>query len=314
MPNPIQYSVVVPVYNSTDSLIELSDRLETVFKETLKASYEVIFVDDASPNPETWPTLQKLQQLPRNISIVQLTRNFGKPGAVLCGFSQVQGKFVVMMDDDLQHFPEDIPHLAQKKNHDIVIGHFKKKEHGWAKRVTSDMKGWLDSVLLGKPKHVSNGAFVLLKREVVDAVLKLQVAYPYISALLFFVSKDVVNVDVRHGKRTYGKTGYTLGKLVGQFLNFIINNSSLLLRGVAVVGMLFSTMSIVLGIYYFVRSFFQVVNVPGWTSMIVVMLFSTGLILFALGVIGEYLIRIINGIENRPSYIVRHKRTSNYDK
>lgn len=312
MDYPFDYSVIIPVYNSTESLKELTVRLKKVFEE-MQVCYEIIFVDDCSPNTETWPALEALRQKHAEVKTIQLMRNFGKPGAVFCGFSYAKGRHVIMMDDDLQHLPEEVPLLAEKQQHDIVIGAFPQKKHSGFKRITSNMKNWLDYKLINKPKHIRNSAFKLMKQEVVQAITQFNITYPYISALLFFASHDIVNVELTHGQRKYGKTGYTLKKMLKQFSNFIFNNSSVLLKGVATIGILFSAISFVMIIFYLYRSLFVGINVPGWTSTIIILLFIGGLILFTLGVLGEYFIRLINGIENRPAYLIRHLNIKTHD-
>jgi glycosyltransferase involved in cell wall biosynthesis len=301
---PLQYSVVIPVYNSTDSLKELSERLDVVFTK-LNLTYEIIFIDDASPNPETWPVLQQLSNSNKNIRSYQLMRNFGKPGAVICGLEQATGSYIITMDDDLQHFPEDIPKLISKNNHDVVVGGFSNKEHSVFKKLGSRINGWFETKIIGKPKHIKNGPFKLIKAKVVKASLEIRTPYPHISALLFYVTKDIAMVEVSHGKRIYNETGFTLKKMIQTFSHLLINNSSFLLQKMAFVGISISMISFVLGIYFLIKKIMIGTTVQGWASLAIINLFLGGLILFSIGVVGEYLIRIINGIERRPSFIVR---------
>jgi glycosyltransferase involved in cell wall biosynthesis len=307
MADNIRYSIVIPVFNSQDSLFELTERINGVFKKTIKESYEVIFVDDGSQNINTWSTVKQIVNGNSNVNAIRLMRNFGRSSAVLCGFSNVKGDYIIVMDDDLQHFPEDIPNLISKNAHDIVIASFKNKKHSFFKRITSRIKGWFDYKLIGKPKHIKNSAFLLIKREVINAITELNISNPFISALLFFVSKDIVNVSCNHGSRLYGKTGYTLKKLFTQFSNLLINNSSILLKTVAYIGITFSILSFLSIFYYAYRFIYFGINVSGWFTLVTLTLLIGGLILFSLGIIGEYLIRIIGGIEKKPAFIIREK-------
>ncbi|MBN2757950.1 MAG: glycosyltransferase family 2 protein [Bacteroidales bacterium] len=307
MSNIIEYSIVIPVFNSSKSLIEIVERIKNVFINEIKQTYEIIFVDDGSSNIITWPTLKKLTAENNAITIVKLMRNFGKSSAVLCGFSYVKGNYVIMMDDDLQHFPEDIPKLIIQKKHDIVIAEFKEKKHSFFKQKSSNIKGWFDYKLIGKPKHIKNSAFILINSKIIRAINNLNISNPFISALLFFVSKDIVNVECTHGNRIEGKTGYTFKKLIIQFSNLLINNSSYLLKSVAYIGVTFSIFSFFMIIYYLYRYFFHGIDVTGWLTLVILTLLIGGLILFSIGVIGEYLIRIIKGIEKKPAFIVREE-------
>lgn len=303
----VTYSIVVPVYNSTQSLIELVERVDRVFKCSVKETYEIILIDDASPNQETWFVMKNLAQHYPEVQIIQLMRNFGKHGAVLCGFRQARGDYIFTLDDDLQHCPEDMPKFIDQKDHDVVIGAFVHKEHPLFKQITSRIKGWFDHKLVGKPAHIKNGPYKLYNAAVVEAMLQIKTPYPFISALMFYATQDIVMVEIEHSKRKFGKSGFTLKKMFRSFSNLLINNSSFLLQIVAVIGISISGISFLTGLFFVGKNIIIGIGVPGWTSLIVVTLVTNGLILFSVGVIGEYLIRIISSIENRPAYIVRKK-------
>ncbi len=299
------YSVVIPVYNSTTSLVELVERLDNVFGNIVHETYEVILVDDGSPNPETWPTMKCLADKYNHVKIVQLMRNFGKPGAVMCGFEQAQGDYIFTLDDDLQHFPEDIPKFIERKEHDVVMGAFATKQHSWFKKLTSSTKGWFDYKLLGKPSHIQMGPFRLYKSAIVKSMLRIKTPYPIISSLILHTTRDIATVNVEHGTRKFGDSNYSFSKGLQTFSNLLINNSAFLPRIITIIGISVSVISLVLSIFYIFRSLIFDISVPGWTSLILVVLIANGLILFSVGVTGEYLTRIIAGIESRPAYIIR---------
>lgn len=303
----VAYSVVIPVYNSFETIRELIDRLEAVFRDPIDASYEIVFIDDASPRPETWQTLEELSRSRPEVRAIRLMRNFGKPGAVMCGFQEARGRHVITLDDDLQQLPEDIPLLLEQRQHDVVMGRFKERHDTLFARTTSRIKGWFDALLLGKPRSIQVTPFKLFKSEIVKAMAEIRTPYPFIPALMFYLTRDVVNVEVSHEPRRIGKSGFTLKKKVRQFLNLLINNSSLLLQAVASVGILISVGAMVLGGVTVIRKLMFGISVSGWTSLMVALLVIGGLILFSLGVIGEYLIRIINGVERRPPFVVRNR-------
>ncbi|QTN39146.1 glycosyltransferase family 2 protein [Cryomorphaceae bacterium] len=301
-----QYSVVIPVYNSLNSLGDLTDRLTAVFSG-LDASFELVYVDDCSPNPKTWPKLLELSAQP-NVRAIRLTRNFGQQAATICGLEHALGDWVITMDDDGQHAPEDIPKLIQERNHDVVIGQLQEKKHTLSKRFFSWVKARFDRIILDKPKGLRLSAFRLIRRETVENMLQLvRTPYPFLPAMMFYVTKDIVGVPVGHFDRSEGKTGYTLRSMFRLFKNLLINNSSLLLRYIGNLGITIALFSFVLGIYFIYKKLFFDIETVGWTSVIVSVLFIGGLVLFTLGVLGEYLIRIINTVERRPLYIVREE-------
>jgi len=304
------YSIVIPCYGTDKSIIELAKRINLVFTDYIKENYEVIFIDDLSPNPNTWKTLKDVKQMfPNNTSIIQLTRNFGKAGAVLCGFSKVKGDFVITLDDDLEQSPEDILKLIpHKEENDVVIGYFKNKNHNFFKRSSSRIKRIFDYYLIGKPKNIHSTPFKLFKRKIVDEMVKIKTPYPYIAGLMFYVTKNIKMVKVSHHKRKYDKSNFNTFKRIKLFSNLLINNSSFLLRFVAFIGFATSFFSFSYGILIFTKQlFFDGSKVEGWTSIMVVNLILGGLILLSIGITGEYLIRIIKGVESKPPFIIKEE-------
>jgi dolichol-phosphate mannosyltransferase/undecaprenyl-phosphate 4-deoxy-4-formamido-L-arabinose transferase len=298
-------SVVVPVYDSP-AVEALTDRVEAAFRDG-PDGYELILVDDGSPGHDIWPALERLARTHVHVRAVQLMRNFGQQAATICGLREARGDVVITLDDDLQHDPADIPLLLAQSDHDIVIAQFERKEHGLFRRLASRAKGVFDEIIVGKPKHLQLSSFRLLSRAVTDGVLSIRTPNPFLPALMFHISKDVVGVKVGHAPRAGGRSGYTLGKLLRLFSNLIINNSSLLLRAAAAAGALFAVFSFALSGYVIYHKLVHKVAVQGWTSIFAAVLLIGGLLLVSLGIVGEYLIRIIQSSEARPTYFVRRR-------
>ena len=300
----VSYSVVIPCYNSGTSLRELVMRLGAVFRQ-MGQDYEIILVNDASPNPSTWPLVKSVAEEHDWVKAVNLTRNFGQQSATLCGMGLANGNYVITMDDDLQHQPEDIPLLIAKKNHDIVIAHLKGRKDPLFNQLTSRIKGYFDYLILGKPKHIRMSSFRLLSRLTVDNILSITTPKPFIPALMFYVTKDVVNVEVTHQPREEGKSNYTFLKRLKLFSLIIINNSSAILNLMGYFGIFCAFLSFVLIIYLFIKKWVDVATPIGWTSTISAILFFGGMTLFSLGLLGEYLIRLMPAVEKRPMYLIR---------
>ncbi|MEJ2696164.1 MAG: glycosyltransferase, partial [Candidatus Sulfobium sp.] len=269
------------------------------------AGCEIIFVDDASPNPKTWETLLDIQRSHRNVKIIQLSKNFGQQAATLCGIEVSKGDFIITMDDDLQQLPEDITELIKEQDHDVVIAQFEKRRHSRFVTITSRIKGWFEYKLIQKPKHIQMSSFRLIKRNTIDAFDFSSSPYPFISATLFSITNDIVGVTARHNREFEGKSNYNFIKRFKLFTNLIINNSSFLLRMIGSLGIILSVVAFLIALWLIYRKVFLGVGLIGWTSTIVAVLFIGGLLLFSVGVTGEYLVRIIGTIEKKPSY---HKR------
>jgi dolichol-phosphate mannosyltransferase/undecaprenyl-phosphate 4-deoxy-4-formamido-L-arabinose transferase len=300
-----EFSVVIPCFNCKLTIEELLGRLAEVFAR-LQRTYEVILVDDGSPDPETWPAIVAAAQA-KPVRAFRLTRNFGRTAAVLCGMEQARGKWVITMDDDLQHRPEDIPRLTAVAGHDAVVANFAfgARYHTLSQRVTSRIKGWFDHKALGKPRHIQMSPFIMIRAEIVRMMLRSRTPHPFIPALLFHVTRDVVAVAASHAPRRTGRSQFGFGKRLQLFSNLLINNSSMLMRAFALFGFGAALLSLALAVYLMVMRLVSDNYVPGWTSLSVIELFMGGMILITLGVIGEYLVRIIQLAERRPAFFVR---------
>jgi len=298
-------SVVVPVYES-GVVDELVDRLEAVLA-VAAPDHEIVLVDDASPGPAIWPQLERLASERAAVRAVRLTRNFGQQAATLCGLAEATGDFVATMDDDLQQRPEDLPALLARRDHDIVVAQFPRRHHRWSQRLTSRVKGLFDRLLVGTPRGLRLTSFRLLRRTVVDGMLAVRTPHPFIPALMFHVSGDVVGVAVDHEPRREGRSGYSFLRRLGVFSNLLINNSSLPLRLVGQAGALLALASFALTAIVVYRRLVHDITVSGWTSLLAATLLLGGLNLFSLSIVGEYLLRIIATGEAKPTYFVRSR-------
>jgi len=299
------YSIVIPVYGTSRSLEEIAERTKKVFQKLPGKCYELIFVNDCSPDKETLETLENLYKRDPNVCVISLSKNFGQQAATLCGIHHAMGDYVITMDDDLQHQPENIPLLIEFENHDVVVASFPHKKHTLFKRVTSKLKGWFDHIILKKPRHIQLTAFRLINRCVAEGLKVCQTPYPFISAMLFRITADIVNVSVQHHNRMDGHSQYTFWKMVRVFTNLIINNSYLLLRMLGIVGISGFVISILISVYLVARYFLFGFSVTGWASLVLAVVFFGGLTLFGIGVIGEYLLRILVNLEHRNMYYVK---------
>jgi len=304
----IKYSVVIPVYNSEQSLIELVSRLYAVFTKVVKESFEIIFIDDYSPNSKTFQTLEMLSNKYEFVNVFQLTRNFGQGGATMAGLSVSKGVYIITMDDDLQQRPEDIPLLIKKQDHDVVIGRFIAKDlKSPIKGLGSKLKGKLDTKLLGLPIGLKSTSFKLINSEVAQNMLKLKTSRPFIIALILNVTQDIINVDVVHQASRRDKSNYSLVKSIKLFSNLIISNSSILLRIISLIGFILALLSFITGIILVIRKIVMPDISQGWTSIMVVSLFNLGLLLFSVGLVGEYLYRLEETTRNRPMFLLKRK-------
>ena len=211
------YSVVVPVYNSEHTLQELYTRLEKVFREVIKEEFELILVDDGSKD-RSFEVMQELRAKDNRVRIIQMARNFGQHPALLCGFAHVKGDFVVTMDDDLQHQPEELPKMInvmrERDDVDAIIASYEGRQHGFIRKLGTKFSVWATSKMLGKDPDLQITSYRLIRRFLVDAMVKTNTYLPQIGNLLVLTSNRIINVPVQHAARAYGKSGYSFRSLL----------------------------------------------------------------------------------------------------
>lgn len=306
------YSVVVPVYNSEHTLEELYTRLRDVFEQTLREDFELILVDDSSRD-NSYQIMKQLRSRDRRVRIIQMARNFGQHPALLCGFSYARGDFVITMDDDLQHPPEELPKMISVMNErddvDVILAKYEGRKHNFIRRMGTRFSVWATSKMLGKDPDLEITSFRLMRKFIVDAILTTNTHLPQIGNLLVQTSNRIINVPVRHDARAYGKSGYPFRRLVRDLIYDITNHTAFPLLVVRDIGILGFAVSVLLALYYLIRYLIFGASVEGWTSLILIMLCGFSLILLSLGIIGMYLMNILNESKKMPHYTVRQKDT-----
>jgi len=303
----IELSIVIPCYNSEPSLSELNRRLNCSL-QSLNITFEIIYVNDSSKD-QTLNELKKLANNDAHIKVIDLMFNVGQFRALYCGFDIAEGKYVVTIDDDLQHPPEEIPKLynAIKNNKDIdaVFGKYEEKKHSFFRNLGSSFIKLINEKVYGKPKDLTMSAFRIMRRELVETVLSHKTISPVIGAVILKSTNKIINVDVQHDKRKHGTSNYNLIKLIKATLDNVLNFSSLPLQTISIIGIIVSFISFLFSLFYLLRYFVTDVGIPGWTSIMVLLNFYAGLILISLGLIGEYLIRILMEVNGTPKYKIR---------
>ena len=295
-----EYSVIVPVYNSKDSLEELYKQIAVFFTGNLH-SFEVIFIDDCSTD-NSWDVITDLQQNNNHITGIKLSKNSGQHHATSCGITHAQGNYIITIDDDLQIHPSEIEKLLatqQKTRADVVYGIYPQKKH-------SIVRNWgsllFEKIFKKYAETISKGSsFKLLKADIAHKVASHNIKHLYIDEIINWYTHNIVTVEVEHHPRPFGKSGYTLFGLIFMSLNYIINYTILPLRIMTYVGFFSSIFSVIIGIYFISKKLFFGAEL-GFTALIVAIFFSTSILLFCFGIIGEYIRRLFDISYNRPTY------------
>lgn len=304
------YSVVVPVYNSEHTLEELYDRLKNVFDQTLHRPFELLLVDDSS-HDHSWEIMKKLRAKDSRVRIFQMAKNFGQHPALLCGFHYVKGDFVITMDDDLQHPPEELPKMIhvmdERDDVDVILARYENRKHNLIRKIGTRISVSMTTKMLHKDPNLEITSFRLMRRFIVEAIKDTKVHEPQIGNLLVAASNRIINVDVRHDARAYGHSGYTFKELKRELFYDITTHSALPLIIVRNFGIIVFLVSLIVGIILLIQYAMGIITVPGWTSIILVLLASTGLTLLSIGTLGEYMMHILDQSKDLPHYVLRQK-------
>jgi glycosyltransferase involved in cell wall biosynthesis len=305
----LELSVVIPCYGTAKVLPELLTRLDDALGQ-LAVPYEIILVDDCAGDGLD-ATVERELPHHRNAHYVELMFNAGQFRALMCGLAHARGRFVVTMDDDLQHPPEEIgtlyDHLRHSPYLDAVFGDYEKKQHSTGRNFGSLFLRMVNTWIFHKPPGLVMSSFRCLSRPLVDTLLANQTRYPVIGALILASTRRIENVTVRHDPRKYGKSNYNLVRLVRATLDNVLSFSSLPLQIISILGVCVSILSFVIGIVYVLIHLIRGSGVPGWTSLFLAINFYAGLGLLSVGVAGEYLLRILGESRGQPLYVVRRE-------
>lgn len=296
-------SIVVPVYGCDGTLTELYEKV-VVAVSRIPVSFELIFVDDCGPG-RPWELINDLAQRDPRVIGLKLSRNFGQHDAILAGVDFARGNWIVIMDCDLQDRPEEIPRLWAKaqEGFDIVVGSRVKRMDNYLKRLCSLAYWRVFAYMTDQKNDATQANFGIYSRKVIDKFKQMPEHSKFLTLLTKWMGFKEATIEVKHGKRIHGKSSYNLRRMCSLAIESIISFSNKPLKIFMYVGFIISSLALSIGFFLFLRYFSGHVA-EGWTSVIVSMYFLSGIILFAIGVLGLYIGQIFIEIKGRPSYIV----------
>lgn len=298
-------SVVVPAYNSAQSLPLLAEALQETLA-TLTPQFELILVNDASRD-NTWQVIETLAAQHAWIYGINMMRNYGQHSALLCGIRAAKYPIVITMDDDLEHPPAEIPKLLHKlaEGYDVVYGKPEQQQHGLWRDLASEVTKFALQTAMRAEIARSASAFRVMRTQVRDAFANYDSPYLTLDVLLTWGTTRFAAITVRHDPRRFGTSNYTFKKLVVHAINMLTGFSVLPLQIASFIGFAFTLLGILVFAFVLVRYIIEGGSVPGFPFLASIIAIFSGAQLFALGIIGEYLARIHFRTMNRPAYTVR---------
>ena len=299
-------SIVIPCYYSEKTISKVTEMVMDEFEKNDGYECEFVLVNDGSVDG-TYQEIEKLGLKYPNVYGVNLMRNFGQHNALMASLQYTHGDYVLGMDDDMQTHPSQIFRLIRKmeEGYDLVYGVYPKKKNSALKNLSSKVNEVSSRIMLNRPKGIVSSNFWIISRAVRDEVIKYKSFNPYIDGVFYRVTHNIGNVEVEHFKREYGSSGYTLRKLVNLWLAYW-NFSVLPLRMSFFLGMFAAFAGVLISLLVVINKIMYPDITMGWSSTLCVMVIFFGLVLMVLGIIGEYLGKIILILNNTPQYIVRN--------
>ena len=299
-------SFVIPCYNSSKTLPSVMEEITETMGRLYAYDYEVILVNDSSPD-ETFQVITELCNQYPNLCGIDLAKNFGQHGALMAGFHHVKGDIIICLDDDGQTPAKEADKLIARieEGDDVVYASYEHKKHSLFRNFGSYMNEKMAQFLLGKPKDLFVSSYFAARRFVIDEMLRYENAYPYVIGLVLRTTKRISNVSVNHRERQIGQSGYNLRKLLALWFNGFTAFSTKPLRIATISGFLFSLCGFGYGIYTVLKKFL-VPEVPiGFSSLMSALMFIGGMVLLMMGLIGEYIGRMYICMNNAPQFVIR---------
>jgi undecaprenyl-phosphate 4-deoxy-4-formamido-L-arabinose transferase len=304
----MELSVVIPVYQGEETISELIKNLVKTLAE-LNFSSEIIAIDDGS-NDNTWLHLKKSKSTyKQQLKIIRLSKNYGQHNATFCGLKVAKGRYIITMDDDFQHDPKHISKLLRKTQESDVdlLYAVPKNENYRAKFKNVGSNFWNRSTNNYDDGLGKGSSYRVIKSTLRDKVVAHNNDFVFLDEMFFWYTENIDFKHVDFNSTRKSKSTYSKGKLLKLGINLATNYSSLPLKFISLGGLVLSFIAFLIGVYFIVKKVVWGVKAPGYTSIMVAIFLTSSVILLALGVIGQYISKIYNKLNNKPTYSIRER-------
>lgn len=301
----IEFSLVVPICNEENNIPELHRRVTAVMEE-LAEPYELDIVDDGSRDRSIELLRELVKQDPR-VRVIRLARNFGQQQAISAGLDHARGRAVIVLDGDLQDPPEVIPQFIKmwREGFQVVYAVREKRKEHVLKRSAYHLFYLMLRGLSKVEIPLETGDFCLMDRCVVDALIALPERNRFIRGLRSWVGFRQIGLPYERDARHAGRPKYTFRKLASLALDGLVSFSYLPLRLASMLGFVVSALSLLAALFYLIKRLTEGLNPPGFSTLVVLLLFLSGVQLITIGVIGEYIGHVLEEVKGRPTYVLR---------
>ena len=304
----MKLSFVIPCYRSENTIETVVQEIRETVATRPGTDYEIVLVNDCSPDG-VWQVIKKLAATDNHIKGICLAKNFGQHSALMAGYGQATGDYIISLDDDGQTPASESFKLVDKleEGYDVVYGYYKHSRQHLFRRFGTWVNKKMAETIIGQPKTLQTTSFFIMRKFIVDEIVRYPNPFAYISGLVFRATKSLGNVEVQHRRRLEGESGYTLAGLIGLWINGFTAFSVKPLRAATFIGVICALVGFLAGLYVVYQKFLNPEIPVGYTSMLATLLFVGGMIMLLLGLIGEYVGRIYISINQSPQYVVRER-------
>ena len=300
-------SFVIPCYRSAKTIGDVVSELQQIMREQSEYDYEIILTNDGSPD-NVWDVIKELCSKDEKVKGITFSKNFGQAAAVMAGYGKATGDYICTIDDDGQSPVDAVMELMKEMkegDHDVVYGITTEVQFGLYRKIGSKINGLMAKMMFDRPTDKRIVNISLIKKYIIDEVVKYEYPYPYISGLVHRTTRRIGYVPVKHRARQSGKSGYSFKKLLAVWMNGFTSFSIKPLRMASYLGFFTAGMGLLGTIVIVILKLLRPATAVGWSSLICTILIMGGINLIVLGLIGEYLGRMYMSINQTPQYVIR---------
>lgn len=298
-------SIVIPCYRSAKTIGKVVEMSMAEVEKIKNLECEFVLVNDCSPD-DTFEAIRRLAEKYPNVKGVNFAKNFGQHNAIMAGLREAKGDYIMGMDDDMQTHPSQIPAFINKMNegYDVVFGVYRKRKFGFFKNLASRISSFVIWHMIEKPKNLESSNFWCCRRYVRDEIVKYTGYNLYLQIMFYRTTSNIANIEIEHFAREEGQSNYSFKKAFKLFMAFM-NYTIIPLRVATIMGTLFSAAGFIGAVAILIRKLLDPTVMLGWSSLMCAMLVFFGIVFLMMGIIGEYVGKMVLNQNKTPQYVVR---------
>ena len=303
----IRVSFVIPCYRSENTVLAVVEEIEETMRGHSADAFEIILVNDGSPDG-VWQVIRRRACEDGHVTGVDLAKNFGQHCALMAGYHQARGDYIVSLDDDGQTPADRVFELleALDRGYDVAFASYEEQHRNLIRRWGSDFAHKMTHYMLNVREDFPKGSsFFAMKRFVRDEIIRYEHPYPYIAGLLFRTTRNITMIPMHHRNRLSGASGYSMKKLISLWMNGFTAFSVKPLELGALIGFLFAVFGFLFALFVIIRKIIRPEIQAGWSSTLSAIMIVGGIIMILLGLIGEYVGRIYICLNKSPQFVVK---------